>query len=207
MVNSTFSFELAVGKGDVLRPSQCCNCKWWGQQTMGESQAPAIFQYRQYSSSHVHVSPGWKWWCCAGRSPCSPRQSDGRELPSSWAEQGTWWSQQCVGKGGSCFGSQTEGRVVLTVLQAPTGSWSQAPSGIRLTGSKGVRKRGRELHLPAAAQSYRLNGVVIFGGGTVQYCVWVWWYRQEADDVVFDPLDSFFYCGSHCVFRDICKGE
>lgn len=147
--------------------------------------------------SYVGVSPGWKWWCWAGSFACSPMQSNGRELPFSWARRGT---------AGSCFGSQREGRVVSTVFQAPTSSKSQASSGIRLTGSKRERERIASSCSTLKSMSYRLNWVVIFGVGTVQYCVWVWWHHQEVDDVVFNAL-VIFHCGSHCMFRDVCKEE
>lgn len=117
-----------------------------------------------------------------------PRQSDGGELMSSWAEWGMWDSQWCVGNGRLCFGSQRVGKGISNMLQAPTSSRSQGPRGIRLTGRKSVREKQRELHLPAAHQN-QCCIFVIFGGGTVQY-------QSDAtvDGIVFDPLLFIVVC-------------
>lgn len=79
---------------------------------MAGSQAPERFQYPQYSSSHVHVSPGESGGAVPRALLGVPRQSDGGELMSLWAGWGMLDSQLCVGKGRLCFGGQREGRGV-----------------------------------------------------------------------------------------------
>lgn len=206
MVNSTFSFESTLGKDDVLRLPQCYSGKWPGQQTMGESQAPAIFQYPQYSSSHVHVSPGWKWYFCAGGSPCLSRQSEGGELLSLWAEWGMLGSQQYAGKGGIVLWKPERGRGVSTVASpyrqhVPGPQWDQIDW-------KQKSERERELHFPAAPEIPCPTDLTELWYLVEAQCSTVceWWYCREVDDVVFDSV-GIFHCGSHFVFRDICKGE
>lgn len=82
MVNSFLNFELALGKGGVLKSSQCGDYKWPGHQTVAGSQAPKIIPVSIIFIQPCGCFPGGKWWCCGEGFP--------------WLAQAEWWRRAHV---------------------------------------------------------------------------------------------------------------